>query len=642
MKHTHCTSSFPRFRSRTDILSFPLTKGPGKLLSFILLVLTGLFFIGAATASSTQAASFTYFSDTTYPLAVHVLEGPDPGPTVMVQGGIQGDETAGFLTAQILSRATVNKGRLIVIPRANVPSIDIARRQVNIDLNRRFDQHYNDWYEDRLARVIRYYLAQADAFLHLHEGSGFYRPTYIDTLRNPKRYGQSVIIDTLVYDKLNLGEDVASVLKQINPSIQPPDFRFQLFNTRTFSKATSYQEMRKSLTCFALKEHSIPALAIETSKDIIQLDWKVTQQLKATVSFLSKFGVDVETETIDLQTLKKYPNARPTLTVNGQAVIPGTGRAVTLSLYEPLNIALSELPENMFSPSPAVFASDRPRENLLKTRRYPMTPFKKLVVRLDGRRVGSVPVIWKQTKLAEQAAKATAEGKPLFVLWKNNTLTLVPDGATIEANKGDRILLDGIWGQSVPEIVNVKGLVTATGGNNGQDGGKEIILDSGNFIPRYLTWDDSKTSWSCKIARETAGQKRAAFVLKVSTPKARALQLRQLAGNEALQPEMFVAWKPDGFLSLPPGDYALEGSWASVPQENLLVTVNNEPVEWGKTFSIAPDKSATLTLRLATTFEPLGTMECTPTTVAQKQQNISRIPLAEQEDEKAPTSVAAN
>ena len=52
--------------------------------------------------------------------AVFVLEGKAPGPTVFVAGGAHNIEMAGVIAATILvERALVQRGRLIVVPRAN-------------------------------------------------------------------------------------------------------------------------------------------------------------------------------------------------------------------------------------------------------------------------------------------------------------------------------------------------------------------------------------------------------------------------------------------------------------------------------------------------------------------------------------------
>jgi hypothetical protein len=51
---------------------------------------------------------------------VFLLEGAEPGGSVLVVGGTHGDEPAGYLAAVVLvERARVSRGRLIVIPRAN-------------------------------------------------------------------------------------------------------------------------------------------------------------------------------------------------------------------------------------------------------------------------------------------------------------------------------------------------------------------------------------------------------------------------------------------------------------------------------------------------------------------------------------------
>jgi predicted deacylase len=59
-------------------------------------------------------------ADTPGDTAVYVLEGRRPGGTLFVLGGTHGDEPAGYIAAVILvERARVERGRLIVVPRAN-------------------------------------------------------------------------------------------------------------------------------------------------------------------------------------------------------------------------------------------------------------------------------------------------------------------------------------------------------------------------------------------------------------------------------------------------------------------------------------------------------------------------------------------
>lgn len=95
-------------------------------------------------------------------------------------------------------------------------------------MNRRFDKEYNSFYEDRLARAIRFLISGAEGFIHLHEGSGFYSPKYVNSLRNPKRYGQSLIIDAAVYKDIKLAEMSARAISKLNAQISNKSYWFSL------------------------------------------------------------------------------------------------------------------------------------------------------------------------------------------------------------------------------------------------------------------------------------------------------------------------------------------------------------------------------------------------------------------------------
>ncbi len=61
---------------------------------------------------------------------VYVLEGAEPGATVVVAGGTHGNEIAGIMTATLLvERARVVRGRLIVIPNANNSAVSYTDPQ---------------------------------------------------------------------------------------------------------------------------------------------------------------------------------------------------------------------------------------------------------------------------------------------------------------------------------------------------------------------------------------------------------------------------------------------------------------------------------------------------------------------------------
>ncbi len=574
--------TFSRWRT-----SFP------SLAALLLLALAALA-AGPACAQP-QSGRLTLFPGTQYPLTVHFLRGAEPGPTVMVQGGIQGDEVSGYIAAQVLTRAEVRRGNLIVIPRANVPTVLAKKRQINVDLNRRFDQDYNDFYEDRLARAIRFLLREADAFIHLHEGSGFYHPTYVDGLRNPGRYGQSIIIDTPLYaGRIDLARVATSVLAKLNHSIVPA-WQFKLFNTNTFANNTPHPEQRKSLTYHALSVAGIPALAIEVSKNISQLGWKVSHQLRATALTLEQYGVEITLPEFAEQDIERLARTTRPLTINGRPLPPDGTLALALSPGARIE-AVAAGPESAFDSVPAVFAPDRPDQNLVGAPRLALGPVSRLDVQADGARVGTVDVAWNGPGTAHPS------GTPLFACWLNGTLRFVPEGQTLDALEGDQLVLDGVWGSATAEeeVLNLKGYVSQPGRNDGQDAGQEIILDPGTFIARYLDSENDDTI--CRVVRETPGKRRAEFRLRIRPRTIQALRLDGPGG------EIVIPWTSGGTFALPAGDYRLADAWSNGATQKLLATTGKDVAPWGETLTIAPKSTLELTLRQATTFLPIGSM----------------------------------
>jgi hypothetical protein len=527
------------------------------------------------------------------------IQGDIPGPTIMVQGGIQGDESAGFITAQLLTQAKVQRGNLIILPRANVPSINLCKRQINVDMNRRFDQNYNRFYEDRVARVIRFLLAQSDAFIHLHEGSGFYNPTYVDTLRNPKRYGQSIIVDTLVFDKIDLAHTVNSVLKELNDSIGTSDYQFKLFNTRTFEQGTNYPEMRKSLTCYALAEHGIPAMAVEVSKDIIQIGWKVRQQLAATIMLLQRFGVHVTPPVFTDDEVRAYAQTGVSVSVNGRLVTSGS----TINLSPGATLAVEQISSGPreFAPELALFASDRPGVNLMNARRMALEPFSELELRSDGKSVATTRVSW-----SGKLPTASRDDKTMFVCWLNGNPIFVRDGDVLRTVLGDQLILEGIWGSDLQEVVNLKGFVAIPWANNGQDLGWEIILDPDNFIDKYSLHSDRPGASRFRVVRETPGAPDASFLIDIEPRTVLALRLADKRGQSLLIP-----WTSGGSYRLPEGEYTFEAAWSNGPGDKLVATDGHRPLDRATPFKVGYANPTTLTVRQATTFGGLGTMTFT-------------------------------
>ena len=69
-----------------------------------------------------------FFEGTDHELHVYRIHGKNPGKTLLLIGGIQGDEPGGFLSADHYADMSLVRGNLIVVPRANFHSIVLKRR----------------------------------------------------------------------------------------------------------------------------------------------------------------------------------------------------------------------------------------------------------------------------------------------------------------------------------------------------------------------------------------------------------------------------------------------------------------------------------------------------------------------------------
>lgn len=250
-------------------------------LSMTLFLVT--FFLGTCQASTIDNLDFT------------VAERGHGEPVVLVIGGIQGDEPGGFSAAALLStHYTFRKGTVRIVPNLNFPAIVQRSRGLYGDMNRKFAALSASDPEFHTVRRIQSMITAPDVqlVLNMHDGSGFYRPTHEGPLHNPKRWGQSVIIDQEEWPGLPfsfLEVFAQSVAADVNKRLIDPKHAFYVKNTRT---AKSDVEMAKSLTWFALN-NSKPAFGLEVSKEF-GVDKRAYYHLCMVESFLSRAGVEFE------------------------------------------------------------------------------------------------------------------------------------------------------------------------------------------------------------------------------------------------------------------------------------------------------------------------------------------------------------
>jgi len=169
-------------------------------------------------------------------LPVHVMEGPEPGPTVIIQGGIHGDEIAGVHALQELLEGglTPSNGRLIVIPVMNPQAYRARNRRApdGLDLNRCFPG-------DAQATELEYRLAAF--FMDLIRSE---EPALVATLHESKtRFDPDVhpsFGQTLVYGVTPAPEALVRVVDRLNQDLHSDQERWA---THYYPVSTSSTEV---------------------------------------------------------------------------------------------------------------------------------------------------------------------------------------------------------------------------------------------------------------------------------------------------------------------------------------------------------------------------------------------------------------
>jgi len=199
-----------------------------------------------------------------------IKKGQSNDNTLLIVGGIQGDEPGGFMAASLIStHYTIQKGSVWVIPNLNFYSIIKRSRGPFGDMNRKFAKlSHNDPDYDSVNRIKEYISDEnVKLVLNLHDGSGFYRKNYVDKMHSPYRWGQSSIIDqsNLDIDMYgNLEEISQRICEHVNNNLIKQEDSYLVHNTKT---RMGDKEMEKTLTYFAINNGKA-AFGNEASKSL--------------------------------------------------------------------------------------------------------------------------------------------------------------------------------------------------------------------------------------------------------------------------------------------------------------------------------------------------------------------------------------
>jgi len=457
------------------------------LIGLLFLLIQSFFFFTPSTAFS-KREHLVYFPNTAYELNVYKIYGKGPGKTLMLIGGIQGNEPGGFLSADLYADMSLEKGNLIVVPRANFYSILLNKRGPHGDMNRKFThEDATDSMEDKIVSILKKLIGQSDYLLNLHDGSGYYYPEFIDKWRNPRRFGQSIIADCKAYivpetkQSINLGEMARKVIAIVNPHIQNELYKFHFNNTRTADSDSSHKEQRKSATFYALTKHHIPAFGIETSKFLPSINLKVRYHNLVINAFMNLFDIVPEHPGIALEPpVLKYL----VLSVNGQAATVGKDEhPIYLRAGDSIHVSHIEANYERGLSLDILGYGDLNdfRKDLV------ISGDTSLIVRKDNQKFAEIPIKISKSPGIEGRDSDRTKGIQSLVIKACGHRILLSHGETLDLVKGDRIKIVDVIPSFLtsPELkVNFKGFVGNRKNNTGEDRGYTINTAT-NLMTRY-------------------------------------------------------------------------------------------------------------------------------------------------------------
>lgn len=538
-----------------------------------------VFFTSTPSKVFAQKEHTVYFQNTAYELNIYKIFGTEPGKTLMLIGGIQGNEPGGFLSADSYADMKLKKGNLIVVPRANFYSIILNDRGPNGDMNRKFTHEDSSRsMEDKIVTILKKLISESDYLLNLHDGAGYFHPTYISKWRNPSRFGQSIIADCETFTTpetgkvIKLGDIARKVIAKVNPHISNDLYKFHFMNTRTSATDSSHKEQRKSATYYALNVHHIPAFGVETSKFLPTIDLKVLFHNLVINAFMEEFGIIPHSPgyTLDTPSLKYI-----VVSVNNEIpIVVKKGERLNVTKGDSINISHIE------SNYERGLSLDILEFGDLNDYRKDLTIDKDtvMIVRKDNEKFGSIPIVVGEKPANQQNRTSiiiAPEKIDYFSIHLNGKETLFPEGGTCEIAKGDILKIIDVFPRSLRDCtVNFKGFVGDRVNNTGEDRGYDI--DTGNdLLERYST-DNKGNNYQIVVTKEE--KEIGNLNIRLIQPEMEYLVLK-------INNKRHVFLRPDEAVSLLPGDNvlleAVETNFFNV--EEIHLEINGKRIRTGET-----------------------------------------------------------
>ena len=470
--------------------------------SFHIWVLLLTVFIFQST-SQAQVIHEVFLPNTDHELNVYRIYGEEPGKTIMIIGGIQGDEPGSYLTADLYADIHLKKGNLIVVPRANFYSILLNSREgLTGDMNRKFGANgtMQKNLDEEVVIVLKHLIAESDLLLNLHEGSGFYSSVWIDNMENPKRYGQSIIYDAEMYNlpntsgTINLGQLARNVSNKVNSQIENKRYHFRPNNHNTVSEKTSHREQRQSATYYALTQAHIPAFGVETSKTIKELQQKISLHKLVINTFMEELGIILDTPGLNL--VKPELDYLLIRVNNGHSYAMPHGS--TLNINPGDEVVVTDIIANYKRGMVADIDN-------LGNRNDTHMPFRinkntRVIVRKDAEVCGWVELNTESVKQMPKLMPAYASPQQIMaeelVVNVNDTIKRLRAGDTLLIDQDSRLILKGIR-TNIPHLdnevfINFKGFAPPKSLKNDGNDIDHPIYTKQDLWPRYSLNQEGK------------------------------------------------------------------------------------------------------------------------------------------------------
>lgn len=499
-----------------------------------ILLLSSSLSVFASNPTGKRFEQQTYFENTPYELNVYRINGRIPDKTMLVIGGIQGDEPTSYLAADHYVDINLEHGTLIMVPRANFNTIIQDLREFNGDMNRKFTTQKREAnYEEKIVEILKSLISEADVLLNLHEGSGYYRDTWLSKIKNPMRYGQSIIADTDVFynsdstQVLHLEEIAKQVIQRVNERIEDPEQHFYFNNHNTFSLHTKHAEQRKSATYFALSNFGIPAFGVESSKDIQDIETKVRHQVWIINEFMRIFNIIPEIPRIYLE----YPELKFVIVTINESHSITVPKNKTLYVNKGDLIEINHIEAN-YERGLSIDILNYGTLNDINTK-FRVNQSTKAVIRKDKFFCGEITLAVRDNETTEQIYN-------YLVLDVNSNIEIVEQNSPLELVKGDIVkIIDTVPSSKSDASIrlNFYGFVPENTKNTADDR-YHAINTSRDLLDQYSQEGDG-SAYNIRIEKfnEILGQ----FKIVLKTPQLFSLTLEsdnkkyKVTRNETIQ-----------------------------------------------------------------------------------------------------------